>query len=531
MKVVEPKARRRGRVLGVCLIILSVQAAAAQDKVPKRVIEEKPLGSIGRVDFSHRDSQKPAFWISPDGRHFAYAAEKGFVIDGQAKQYDIGVKPETFCFSPDSQRAAYVALVRRAESSGRSETLVIDGEQGAKLYSNLIAPVFSPDSRHVASIARLSPSTFEHVAVIDGREGEKVDASFSWELAFTGDSRRVVYGVELDKRYVMREESIDGSEALIERTHGPAMLRDNFFFGPAGQLGYVAMDAPEKFFVCYDGQEEKHRFKEIKTHNIVVSADGKHLAFLAQPETFREVAVVDGQQGKVYGGFQEGDIVEGSLVLSPDGRRASYAVKDSRKAFNVTDGRPGKVYRWVSMPVFSPDGKHAAHLAVADNKLFSVVNGKEGQGYDDRGMPVFSPDSKSAAFWAAAGNRRFIVHNGQKQKMYDDAGTPVFSPDGKRLVYLAQAGGKWLLVDTGKEQKPYDDIKGRLYFSNDGRRLATVVFDAGEQMVVVDGVEGNRYDLIITLGGAKVYFDSPDRLHYLATKGDKLYLVEETAGQ
>jgi hypothetical protein len=55
-----------------------------------------------------------------------------------------------------------------------------------------------------------------------------------------------------------------------------------------------------------------------------------------------------------------------------------------------------------------------------------------------------------------------------------------------------------------------------------------VVVDGDQQMVVVDGVEGNRYDTVITLGGGKLHFDYADRFHYLAAKGGKLYLVEET---
>ena len=45
--------------------------------------------------------------------------------------------------------------------------------------------------------------------------------------------------------------------------------------------------------------------------------------------------------------------------------------------------------------------------------------------------------------------------------------------------------------------------------------------------VVVDGKEGKPYDGIITMGGGRIVFDSPDRLHYLAGEGEGVYLVEE----
>jgi hypothetical protein len=45
--------------------------------------------------------------------------------------------------------------------------------------------------------------------------------------------------------------------------------------------------------------------------------------------------------------------------------------------------------------------------------------------------------------------------------------------------------------------------------------------------VVIDGKEGKQYDVIITKGGGKILFDSADRFHYLAAKGNEIYLVEE----
>lgn len=501
-----------------------VQDVAAQDKTSKRVAAEKHLGPVGPVDLSNYSATKPQYWTSPDGRRFAYAIEKGFVVDGVTKEYNIDVKPETFSFSPDSRRTVYVARVTRDQNNGRNDVLVLDGQEGTTLYSNLAAPVFSPDSQHVACIARLSASSFESVILIDGREVGKAEG-FNWELAFTADSRRVVYAVETGDKYTMREESVDGNEPPIVRTHGPATLTGNFFFGPTGQLGYIATDAKGDF-VFYDGKEDGLRFDEIDSNSIVFSADGKHLGYIAEPDSFEDVAVVDGRASKVYRGL-DGDIREASLELSPDGRRYGYAVEDGNKSHVVIDGRPGKFYSAVAGPVFSPDSQHVAHLASVGGKILSVVNGREGQGYDDRGRAVFGPDSKSAAFWAEAGGRQFVVHNGQKQKAYDSVGMPEFSPDGKRLVYRAEVGDKTRLVDTGKEHKAYDEVEAGFYFSDDSRRLAVVVYDGDKEMVVVDGIEGNRYDTVVTLGGAKIHFDSTDRIHYIAAKGGELFLVEE----
>ncbi len=66
--------------------------------------------------------------------------------------------------------------------------------------------------------------------------------------------------------------------------------------------------------------------------------------------------------------------------------------------------------------------------------------------------------------------------------------------------------------------------------SPDGRRVAYVTVHSGwfagqKQFVVVDGKEEKPYDGLVR--GGRIIFDSPDSLHYLAWKGDDMYLVEE----
>jgi len=481
------------------------------------MLQETPLG---QVDLSTFDPEKPTFWVSPDGRHAAYLTEKGIVIDGQASpDYEYGVKPESFTFSPDSRRTAYTAIMLRER---RDEVLVLDGVASETGYSSIGAgPVFSPDSQHVGMIARLNASSFDEVPVIDGREGEPHE-DFSWESTFTPDSKRFVYAVRINEQYVMREDSVDGGAPRIERDHGPAVLTGNFFYGPERQIGYVAKAADGKVFVVYNGQEDTHRFEEIQY--IRISADGKHIAYVAEPKSFRHVVVANGTRGRVYE-----DLEVDTLDISPDGQHWGYVVEKRRKYLTVMDGQEQPPYDGVTGPVYSPDSQRWAYLAVSNGKVISVVNGKAGKAYDDRGLPVFSPDSKSAAFWAKAGDRTFVVHNGQKQKDYDDVGTPVFSPDSQRLAYLAKQGERWLMVDAGRPGKLYDDVKGKFYFSPDSRHLAMIVYYQDQEMVVVNGVEGTRYDSVVTLGGvAKIHFDGDGKFHYLATKGNELFLVEES---
>lgn len=506
-----------------------VRPRAAAATTFQRVATEKSLGSIGDLDLSKFSRSKPHFWISPDGRRFAYLLEKkGIVIDGQQflfpHMYQGGIKDGTFRFSPNSRHTTFVAYVDQ-----QGETLFYEGvpeKRGWNFISDQGA-VFSQDSQHIAYIARrYAGGDVEYVLMIDGQEREVFQESPAWSFSFTPDGRRVVWGERVGERTEMRETSVDGSEPRIERKHGPALLTMNFFYGGGGQMGYIAKDADGKFFVMYDGQEHSLRFKELKS--VLLSSDGKHMAYVAEPETFRRVVVKDGQASKAYGG-PDADFVKDSLVLSPDGSRWAYAIRKRNDQFAVIDGKEGKAYRSVAALTFSADGQHVAYRAMLGNKLLIVVDGRESPGYGELGLPIFSPDGNSVAYGAGAGPQKFIVLNGQIQTAYVDVSDPVYAPRGNRLVYQAKLeSGEWLINDGGREGKPYQYIQTQMYFSGGGQRLAVVVMDGKQQMVVVDGVEGNHYDTILTLGGGRVHFSADDRFHYLAAKGGEMFLVEES---
>ena len=119
-----------------------------------------------------------------------------------------------------------------------------------------------------------------------------------------------------------------------------------------------------------------------------------------------------------------------------------------------------------------------------------------------------------------------MIVDGKEGKPYDGLGDLIFSPDSQRVAYGAQLGDKVFVVVDGKEGKQYDDA-GRLIFSPDSQRVAYRAGVGDKQFVVVDGKEGQPYDGIVTIGGGRIVFDSADRLHYLARKGDDIYLVEE----
>ena len=114
--------------------------------------------------------------------------------------------------------------------------------------------------------------------------------------------------------------------------------------------------------------------------------------------------------------------------------------------------------------------------------------GGEGKEYEGiGGMSLkFSPHSERVAYAAKVGSKQFVVVDGKEQKQYDGVGLLTFSPQGNHIAYAAKRGDKWLVVIDGKEEKQYD---------------------------------------IVYRGG--VVFDSPDSLHYLAQRGNSIYLVKK----
>jgi hypothetical protein len=505
--------------LACCAGPLAAQQPAIQRPQIQRNVREK---SLGTVDLSKYDPKEPTFWVSPNGKHAAWLIGKnGIAIDGQVKEHQRDLSDKSFRFSPDGEHWGYAVYVEK-----KGATVIVDGVEQKTGYNQILFnPFFSPDGKHVAYFAsQYVGGDMHEYLVLDGKESEPFDDT-NRTIYFTPDSKKLMFGMELGGKEIFRTVTIDGSQPPSDLVL-KARTSNTVFFGPGGQIGYVGTAGEDQSFVFYDGKDDGLRYDEIK-RDIVFSADGKHIAYIAEPGSFDDVAVIGGKASKVYGGF-DGDIIPGTLELSPDGSRSAYSVKKSRQAYVVIDGKDGKPYGAVGGAIFSPDGKHVAYQASANGKVFNVVNGREGQPYDDLGMPQFSSDSSTVAYWAETGGKQFIVVNGQRQKAYDAVGAPVFAPGSKRLVYLAESGGKWLLVDGGNEGIPYDDIEGTLYFSDDGQRVATIFGVGDEQLVVVDGVEGSRYDTIVTIAGGRLHFPTGDKLHYLATKGDELILVEET---
>jgi Tol biopolymer transport system component len=299
------------------------------------------------------------------------------------------------------------------------------------------------------------------------------------------------------------------------------------------------------------------------------SSDGRHFAYLSSHECQKSgtrCVIVDGQVKE-----ETRDVREGTLALSPDGKRVAYAAKRDERWSLVVDGQAGAQYDDIEVgsPVFSPDSKRIAFVAKVGGRYSIVVDGQAGAEYDEilnpaRGCradgykgarnyyctfglsifffrpwmaavqptnyttlgaaPVFSPDSKRVAYAARNGKRWSVVVDGQVGAEFDRIpGLPVFSPDSKRFAYTGLLGKQGRLVVDGKDVGLDYDQSGSPVFSPDGKGLAYLAERGKQSFVVVDGQP--CLGLGGYVGGPVVFSPDGKRLTYLAGRKKQAFFM------
>ncbi len=514
-------------------------ASSPGEKPPERQISERLVART--VDEAFFTTMRPeTATVSPDGRRVAYEtrAGKSVVLDGrEGKAYAEAVFQLTF--SPDSSRLAYQA---QTGAPRYSRVLVVDGKDGKHYRKIYAGPIFSPDSKHLAYVAEpYQEAAYGWVVVHDGKDGEvytevEVHGREAAELAipvFSPNSERlahVAYVIGPLKAIVV----VDGSRGQeYDDACGPTFSPDS------KRLAYTAK-VGGRWLVVLDGKEGE-RYDAIG--EAVFSPDSKRVAYAAEARD-KHLVVLDGEDGEQYD-----DIPEDSLVFGPDSKRAAYTARAGNKWFVVVDGERGKPYAWIGPPYFSPDGKRLAYVAETGGKCFVVVDGEEGRGYDDIGSLTFSPDSKRLAYWARLGGQSFVVLDGEEGERYKSRFSvhkerTYVGRGGERVseldvalrekslrTYTDDRGTKWheYGVLPARERKDYDTMAGEpVTFSPDSKRVAYAANRGGKWSVVVEGKEGRAYDGFPSPAGARIVFDSPNELHYLALKGNEIYLIGET---
>ncbi|RPI79030.1 MAG: hypothetical protein EHM45_04395 [Desulfobacteraceae bacterium] len=217
--------------------------------------------------------------------------------------------------------------------------------------------------------------------------------------------------------------------------------------------------------------------------------------------------------------FVDVNCMQETFIVSPNGRRVAFVVREDDHEFVVVDGKKGKKYREIMEGTlsFSPDSESVVYGARLGGELGEVtVDGKKETPVSVRkhGDVIWSPDKKRTAYQIVMGDSIFIT--GEKLRMVVDGEEmdqyeydeliegPVFSPDGKRVAYAVKAGEKCFAVVDGKGHDPYDVISsGTLGFSPDsGKVFYEAITIKGNSIydwlhfAVVDGTDGKQYGAI-----------------------------------
>jgi hypothetical protein len=418
----------------------------------------KVEGERGHEVFVRRDGQRgkayadiahPVF--SPDGSALGYAVRgvggSRFIINEREGPTFEEVMPDTFVFSNDGKRHAYLA--RKAGKLVAVVDGVLQAEAGGDLVPWLQPPVFSADG---TSVVYLEGSRLREKmrVVLNGKPGELFDGVDLRTPQFSPDGRRLSYAAH--------DRSTGNSWFyVIDGQRGKAFDGVGVFccaFSPDGKRFAYTARRGQQWFLVEDGQPEVP-IEGICDHCLAFSPDSRRLAYAVAKADRRAYLVVDGKAGPVHDGIG-GSLPPGvaadrasmqtayglgyasSVLYSPDSRRVAYLAHSGRMKRVVVDGKPDDVEMefLVSGLVFSDDSKRLAYGGRGFNplfvdKCFLVVDGKRGADYDALGYFGFSHDGKHIAFTAKKGDKMVVVVDGKERAEYNSVPAgPVFRSDG-----------------------------------------------------------------------------------------------------
>ncbi|MBN1595169.1 PD40 domain-containing protein [candidate division FCPU426 bacterium] len=241
---------------------------------------------------------------------------------------------------------------------------------------------------------------------------------------------------------------------------------------------------------------------DIKTwseRSFIVSPDRRSVAYVSPNMRQKKLFVYwNLKAGKLYDAIKED-----YLVISKDGRHLAYPAQQGNAWFMVVDGEEQQACADIlSPPFFSPDSSRIAYIARQDGKELVVSGNRPGPGFDRiTSLPHFDPDSRQMSYTGSNGDDHFIVSNSQILGPYGKAPEVTPSADGSRVAYTYTQDNKKgiLLAGTLIHEYPADSEVSFLSISPDGQKAA-LVHDS--QLV---GLEGTAVKKRIPLAGKMDY--------------------------
>ena len=538
----------------VCVLLAGACAHAAGVKPVERASSEQVLGKSSQgTETGHPGRIR----FGPTGRNVAWSDGRRAFLNGaplgkRFKSIDI----ESFVFSPDGRRTAYIA------GTDRGQLVVLDGREG-KIYDEVSDLGFIEGGKDVVYSGHMhfeGPNADRSYAylVVGQKEVARHDSIvrlfFSEDrtrfgyVAKSGNAEFIVANGERGKEYPRIQNDL--MLAVTRRRTGPA-------FSPDGRRICFVAKVNGRECVVLDGKEGKrfHRIDEF-----AFSRKGEHLAYSGTTERDDDQVsriVLDGERvGDRYFGTRR-------LWFSDDGRRlacfVSVQVKRTvrEKLVILANGRIVAEYFTDTCPetVLNADFTHVALLVrQPDNEVFAVGRSEHIKQRHSLGRakstkrflpPRLSPDGRRFAFVAPSrGGRERLRVDGKEGKAYHYISFLEFSANSRRIAYVAMSkpgrapafdgrpldrrpSASWVVVVDGKEQSRYDQIRHwESMFTPDSRHAVYVGRRAGKERVVIDGTAGKQYDTVL-LGKNSLVFEAPDTVRYYAREGDRFLRVTE----
>lgn len=306
----------------------------------------------------------------------------------------------------------------------------------------------------------------------------------------------------------------------------------------------------------FDGQAGPW-YDGVLAGTLAVSADGKRFAYGAGRGK-RRFVVLDGVPQRPCDGIREG-----TPVFGPGGKRVAWGELRAGFWTMVTDGRAGWMFDEIWPPLFGPGGEHLAYVARTGPKRFAVLDSLPQQPHDDLLVPTlsFRGPGGSLTYTAVDQGKQALVRDGRPAAegpaprprhrieprrlggvtvglsvvrdsipgpVFDEIAGAAYGPDSARFAYLARRGPDWFVVADGKPGKSHPHIFGNsLAFTADGRHVLFASRSGGRSYAVADDRPGAPYHLLFAEEDRPVAVDSAGAFHYLALRGDSVFVVEE----
>lgn len=391
------------------------------------------------------------------------------------------------------------------------QVAVINGVNDAA-YDSVTTPIFSPDSKRYAYLAKNGGNWF---LVENGIPQQTENFADIRGLQYHPDSKSILYVAGDDNRQFTVINGVKGNPYKY-------LDENSIRFGAGGKIAYTAIEG-NKHMMVFDGKEGA---SYERVGYPVFSLKGNRLGYTAKKDG-KEFVVIDNEEGKGY------DSVE-AVIFSDNGQHFVYHVFDKGSEMVVHNGAEGKRFKFVHSLLISNDGSKVIYAVETETKNSEgffhnvVVNGEVMPTYETvvESSLRISNNKKRLAYEAEWHDEFFVVLDGKNGKHYGDVlqSTITISPNSKRIAYAAENNSRRVVSVDDVEGKDYDDIYS-VIFSPNSKWVIYVAKTGAKEFVVVNAEKGIEYDSILGQGG--VIFDSKKKFHYLAIRDNKVYQVEE----